>query len=79
VAMAWLIIATSEIDAPPPLLRPAISSIRTVLLRRFRALVCDDPGPELARMARARMADRNVRPAEARRLQAIADQASRYH
>ena len=77
VAMAWLIIATSEVDAPPLLLRPAISSVRAVLLRRFRALVRDDPRPELARVARARMADRNVRPAEARRLQVIADRASR--
>jgi aminoglycoside phosphotransferase (APT) family kinase protein len=77
VAMAWLIIATSEVDAPPLLLRPAISSVRAVLLRRFRALVRDDPGPELARVARARLADRNVRPAEARRLQVIADRAGR--
>ena len=77
VAMAWLIIATSEVDAPPLLLRPAISSVRAVLLRRFRALVRDDPRPELARVARARMADRNVRPAEARRLQVIADRAGR--
>ena len=77
VAMAWLIIATSEVDAPPLLLRPAISSVRAVLLRRFRALVRDDPGPELARVARARMADRNVRPAEARRLQVIADRGGR--
>lgn len=77
VAMAWLIIATSEVDAPPLLLRPAISSIRATLLRRFRALAGDDPGPELARVARARMADRNIRPAEAQRLQAIADAAGR--
>jgi hypothetical protein len=75
--MAWLIIATSEVDAPPLLLRPAIPSIRAVLLRRFRALVRDDPGPEMARVARARMADPNIRPAEAQRLQAIADRASR--
>jgi aminoglycoside phosphotransferase (APT) family kinase protein len=78
VAMAWLIIATSEVDAPPLLLRPAIATIRTILLRRFRALVRDDPGPEMARVARARMADPKVRPAEARRLRAIADQASRH-
>jgi len=58
VAMAWLIIATSEVNAPS-LLLPAISSIRAVLLHRFRALVRDDPGPEMARAARARMADRN--------------------
>jgi hypothetical protein len=78
VAMAWLIIATSEVDAPPLLLRPAIATIRTILLRRFRALVRDDPGPEMVRVARARMADPKVRPAEARRLRAIADQASRH-
>jgi aminoglycoside phosphotransferase (APT) family kinase protein len=77
VAMAWLIIATSEVDAAPLLLRPAISSVRAVLLRRFRALVHDDPGPEMARVARARIADRNTRPAEAQRLQAIADRAGR--
>jgi aminoglycoside phosphotransferase (APT) family kinase protein len=76
VAMAWLIMATSEVDAPP-LLRPAVSSIRAALLRRFRALAGDDPGPELARVARARMTDRNIRPAEVRRLQTIADAADR--
>jgi len=77
VAMAWLIMATSEVDAPPLLLRPAVSSIRAALLRRFRALAGDDPGPELARVARARMTDRNIRPAEVRRLQTIADAADR--
>jgi aminoglycoside phosphotransferase (APT) family kinase protein len=77
VAKAWLFIATSEVDAPPLLLRPAISWIRAVLLRRFRALVRDDPGPEMARVARARIADRNTRPAEAQRLQTIADLAER--
>jgi aminoglycoside phosphotransferase (APT) family kinase protein len=78
VAMAWPIIATSEADAPPPLLlRPAISSIRAVLLRRFRALARDDPGPQMARVAPARIADRNTRPAQAQRLQAIADLAGR--
>jgi aminoglycoside phosphotransferase (APT) family kinase protein len=77
VAMAWLIIATSEVDAPPLLLRPAISAVRAALLRRFRALVHDDPGPRLAGAARARLADRNIRPGEARRLQAIAVRAER--
>jgi aminoglycoside phosphotransferase (APT) family kinase protein len=76
-AMAWLIMAASEVDAAPLLVRPAISSVRAVLLRRFRALVSDDLGPELARMARARIADPNTRPAEARRLQLIADRAER--
>jgi aminoglycoside phosphotransferase (APT) family kinase protein len=75
VAMAWLIMATSEVDGTPLALRPALRSIRSVLLHRFRALVSHDPGPELARVAQARIADRNTRPAEAERLRRIADQA----
>jgi aminoglycoside phosphotransferase (APT) family kinase protein len=75
VAMAWLIVATSEVDAAPLVVRPAISSIRTTLQRRFRSLAEHDPGPELARAARTRMTDRNTRPAEAERLRAIADAA----
>jgi aminoglycoside phosphotransferase (APT) family kinase protein len=75
VAMAWLIMATSEVDGMPLLLRPAIPAIRGVLVRRFRELAADDPEPELARVARARMTDRNIRPAEVARLQAIAEAA----
>jgi len=77
VAMAWLIMATSEIEpAPPPWLRPALAAIRATFVRRFRALAGDDPGPELARVARQRMTDPNVRPAEAARLRAIAEAGS---
>jgi aminoglycoside phosphotransferase (APT) family kinase protein len=78
VAMAWVIMATSEVDPPPPpLLRPAIATIRGTLVRRFRALAGDDPGPELGRVARARMADPNIRPAEVARLRAIAGTSGR--
>lgn len=78
VAMAWLIMVTSEVEpSPPAWLRPALATIRATLVRRFRALAGDDPGPELARVARARMTDPNIRPAEVARLQAIADAASR--
>jgi aminoglycoside phosphotransferase (APT) family kinase protein len=77
VAMAWLIMATSEIEpAPPAWLRPALAAIRATFVRRFRAVAGDDPGPELARVARERMTDPNIRPAEVARLQAIADTAS---
>ena len=55
--------------------RPAVSALRSVLLRQFLAAVHDDPAPVLARVARARMADPNVRPAEIRRLEEIADRA----
>jgi aminoglycoside phosphotransferase (APT) family kinase protein len=77
VAMAWLIMATSEVEpAPPVWLRPAISTIRATFVRRFRALAGDDPGPELARVARARMSDPNIHPAEVVRLRAIAEGAT---
>jgi aminoglycoside phosphotransferase (APT) family kinase protein len=77
VAMAYLIMASSEVDASPLWLRPAIRALRAVLMRRFRAAVHADPGPHLAIVARARMADRNVRPAEAQRLRRMAEQAER--
>jgi len=77
VAMAWVIIASSEVDALPVPVRIALSVLRSVLLRRFLAGVHDDPAPVLARVARLRMEDPAVRPGEARRLQEIADQASR--
>ncbi|HEY1642848.1 MAG TPA: phosphotransferase [Streptosporangiaceae bacterium] len=73
VAMAWLIMATSDMDPPPPLLlRPVIVAIRGTFVRRFRALAGDDPGPELARVARIRISDPNIRPAEVTRLRAFA-------
>jgi hypothetical protein len=42
-----------------------------VLLHLFRAAVQDDPGPYLAQVARYRLADINVRPAEAARLRRL--------
>jgi aminoglycoside phosphotransferase (APT) family kinase protein len=75
VAMVQVIIATSDVDALPRRVRPAVSALRSVLLRQYLAAVHDDPAPVLARVARARMADPNVRPAEIRRLEEIADRA----
>jgi hypothetical protein len=77
VAMAYLIMATSDVDTAPWRIRPAIRLVRAVLLREFLAAVRDDPGPEMAQVARARIADRNVRPAEAERLLRLAEQAER--
>jgi hypothetical protein len=68
VAMAYLIMASSDLDALPWWIRPAAWSLRRVFLRRFQAAVRDDPGPYLAQVARHRLADVNVRPAEAARL-----------
>jgi aminoglycoside phosphotransferase (APT) family kinase protein len=75
VAMAYLIMASSDTDAIPALLRPAVTPLRAILLRRFLSGVRDDPRPHLAAVARQRMTDRNVRPSEAARLLRMAEQA----
>jgi aminoglycoside phosphotransferase (APT) family kinase protein len=72
VAMAYLIMASSEVDQVPPLIRPAVRAVRATLIRHFRAAARDDPGPHIAAVARERMLDRNVRPAEAERLNQLA-------
>jgi Ser/Thr protein kinase RdoA (MazF antagonist) len=72
VAMAYLIMESSDVDDLPRRLRPAVRELRRVFLRRFRAGVRDDPGPYLAKAARLRMTDVNVRPAEAARLRRLA-------
>jgi len=76
VAMACLIMASSDVDDLPSWLRPAVGGLRRMFLRRFRAVVRHDPAPYLAQVARYRMADVNVRPAEAARLLRLARQAS---
>ncbi|MEP7025105.1 MAG: phosphotransferase [Actinomycetota bacterium] len=74
-ATAYLIMATSEVDELKSLLKAGAKVIRGNLLRRFRASASDDLGPHLAVAARARMKDRNVRPAEAEQLRLIAEKA----
>jgi aminoglycoside phosphotransferase (APT) family kinase protein len=75
VAMAYLILATSDTEMIPAPLRPVVGRLRAVLLRQFRADAADDPQPYLARVATERAADPNVRPAEAARLLRIAEAA----
>jgi Ser/Thr protein kinase RdoA (MazF antagonist) len=65
VAMAYLIMASSEVDDLPALIRPTVNSVRAAVIRHFLRGVTDDPGPHLASVARHRMVDRNVRPSEA--------------
>jgi hypothetical protein len=65
VAMAYLIMASSQLDDLPLPVRPAVSTVRSALIRTFLAAVTDDPDPYLALVARHRMQDRNVRPSEA--------------
>jgi Ser/Thr protein kinase RdoA (MazF antagonist) len=72
VAMAYLIMASSEVDDLPSWLRPVIGWLRRGFLRRFLAAVQDDPQPHLARAASYRLKDPNVRPAEAARVRRLA-------
>jgi Ser/Thr protein kinase RdoA (MazF antagonist) len=76
VALTWLIIATSEVDDLSLPLRVALSTIRKRFLVRFLASVGDSPDSCMAEAARYRMADRNVRPAEAEKLKVIEQEAA---
>jgi aminoglycoside phosphotransferase (APT) family kinase protein len=76
VAMASLIMRVSEVGDLPFGVRLAAGLVRDSLVRRFERAVSADAGPYLARMAKARMADRNVRPSEIVLLQQIIDTRS---
>jgi hypothetical protein len=67
--------ATSDLDLIPLPLRPVIRLLRAALFRTFLGAVHDDPAPHLARVARARLTDRNTRPTEAVRLRQVIDRA----
>jgi aminoglycoside phosphotransferase (APT) family kinase protein len=75
VAMAYLIMASSEVDQVPALIRPAVRSVRAAMISQFCRSVTDNPGPHIARVARERVRDRNIRPGEAERLLRIAETA----
>jgi len=77
VAMAYLIMACSEVDDLPLMIRPTVSSVRATLVRHFLVGVRDDPVPFIAIAARQRMADRNVRPSEVEWLARKAAEAER--
>jgi Ser/Thr protein kinase RdoA (MazF antagonist) len=77
VAMAYLIMASSDTDLIPAPLRPVVGTLRAALLRQFLAGVHDDPKAHVARVARERAQDPHVRPAERSRLLRIAEQAER--
>jgi aminoglycoside phosphotransferase (APT) family kinase protein len=77
VAMAYLIMASSEVDDVPLPVRPAIRAVRATVIRQFRANASDDPVPHLAVVARNRMQDRNVRPSEADWLRRKAEEVER--
>jgi len=75
VAMAYLIMATSEVDQIPAVLRLALRPVRAALIGQFLRAVHDDPGRYIAVVARERMRDRNVRPSEVERLRRMAEAA----
>lgn len=77
VAMAYVILASSETDLLPVHVRLAVGPLRAIHLAQFIAYAVDDPWPVMASAARQRMKDPNVRPSEAARLQRIADRAER--
>jgi Phosphotransferase enzyme family len=76
VAMATLIMRTSEVDSLPPPVRLAAGVVRSLLVRRFEATVGADPEPYLTEIARIRLRDPNVRPAEADRLRQVIERES---
>jgi hypothetical protein len=70
--------ASSDADELPPHVRPAVGVLRRVFLRRFLAAVRDDHRPYVAPVAEVRIADPNVRPAEAARLRRLASDVSEH-
>ncbi|HXB49128.1 MAG TPA: phosphotransferase [Streptosporangiaceae bacterium] len=77
VAMAYLIMASSEVNDLPLLVRGTVGALRGAFIRQFLLAAKDDPAPHIARVARHRMTDRNVRPSEADWLARKAAEAER--
>jgi aminoglycoside phosphotransferase (APT) family kinase protein len=77
VAMAYLIMASSEVDDLPLAVRAAVSALRGAFIRHFLRAAHDDPAPHIASAARQRMTDPNVRPSEADWLARRAAEAER--
>lgn len=71
VAMAALIMRTSEVDSLPAAVRVAVGLVRGLLVRRFEAVVSADPRPYLEKVAEFRLRDPNVRAGEADRVRAV--------
>ena len=76
VAMAYLIMGSSEVDQLPGPVRPLLKSFRAALIRQFLSSVRDDPGPYIAAVVSERVKDPNVRPSEAQWLLRMAERQS---
>jgi aminoglycoside phosphotransferase (APT) family kinase protein len=77
VAMAYLLMASSEVSDFPLPVRATVGAFRGAFIRYFLLAARDDPAPYIARVARHRMTDRNVRPSEADWLARRAAEAER--
>jgi len=77
VAMAYLVMASSDVDDLPLPVRASVGALRGAFIRQFLLAAKDDPAPHIARVARHRMTDRNVRPSEAGWLARRAAEAER--
>jgi Ser/Thr protein kinase RdoA (MazF antagonist) len=73
IAMASVIMSASEVDALPLPVSLIAERIRRQVIRRFEASVSHDFRPYLTAVARLRIVDRNVRPAEVAVLQRMID------
>lgn len=65
VAMAALIMRISEVDQLPLPVRPIAGRVRRSVVRQFERSASHDTRPWLVEVAKLRLVDRNVRPAEA--------------
>lgn len=73
VAMAALIMRISEVDGLPRPVRLIAGRVRRSVVRQFERSVGHDAGPWLVEVAKLRLVDRNVRPAEAAMLRRMID------
>ena len=73
VAMAALIMRISEVDELPLPVRPIAGRVRRSVVRQFERSVSHDGEPWLVEVAKLRLVDRNVRPAEADVLRRMID------
>jgi aminoglycoside phosphotransferase (APT) family kinase protein len=65
VAMAALIMRISEVDELPLPVRAIAGRVRRSVVRQFQRCASHDGAPWLIEVARLRLVDRNIRPAEA--------------
>jgi aminoglycoside phosphotransferase (APT) family kinase protein len=73
VAMAALIMRISEVDELPLPVRLIADRVRRSVVRQFERSAGHDGGPWLVEVAKLRLIDRNVRPAEADVLRRMID------